>query len=222
MPHKWTFYALNKFISVDKLLIETLEDILDITLHCKIQIEGRPTNDDDDHTVTAKISGEPLKVYMTGNKSFTMPMILAVTSELDSVIEQLIEALKDATGVIIWPIINEPTRMIAFADWCVWDQWYDTRLIFQSEDKMLNNYSIEISRYSCEKLCDGDSSIGVYSNHVIPYIYSQTGMEVAKLPISYIILQSLMTITTSGVTTLQRRLKHDILLGLLKNMNLGT
>lgn len=139
MPYQWNFYALNKIIDVNNVIIERVEEDV---VHSAVQIHSdeiqyTKTNEDTDSLkeyILVNLYCDKLNVVIISHTGCETPTIMACNFTIQEAEMRFIECLKDETGAIIWPLYFDTVAMINVIDSVIEaDHWYDTKVAFTIE-----------------------------------------------------------------------------------------
>ncbi|EJS44790.1 iml3p [Saccharomyces arboricola H-6] len=233
MPYTWKFFGINKHLSLEKG-IPQLNQLLNLEVDFDVQTIQVPSGPgsasaDNEYTRyelrldTSNLDEDTYsKFIFLGNANMEVPMFLCHCGT-NNRNEVVLKWLKAEYGVIIWAVSFDQTMMVKLADASIIHvtkenveqiTWFSSKFYFEPEtqDKNLRQFNIEIPRESCEGLGFGcDNTTHPYGDAIVPYIYEQTGMAVARLPLSSIILAGHTKIMRESIVTSTRTLRNRVL-----------
>lgn len=217
MPYAWSFYALSESLDV----VENrpgLEEALRAKLRVEISDTGRDASDGTRKAQLTQELEESSNVFIVFNdETLANPALLAYNGE-KTAIETFLEWLKSSLGLIVTPIVLDPGSMLEVADaFTDKNQLYDTKLLFDidTEAKNLSKMEIEIDRVSLQALSQINER--VYSEGLKSYLYKETGMRLALLPLSWISLAGTARIGRSKITTVRADVRDSVLQAVLQS-----
>lgn len=240
MPYTWKFLGISKQLSLENDMAQ-LNQLLNLEVDLDIQTIQVPSDPDGASTADEYIRYEMRldtsnldedtysKFIFLGSSKMEVPMFLCYCGT-DNRNEVVLQWLKAEYGVIMWPISFDQTTMIRLADASIVHvtkenieqiTWFSSKLYFEpaTQDKNLRQFNIEIPRESCQGLALGHgNTMHPYNDAIVPYIYSETGMAVGRLPLTSIILAGHTKIMKEFIVTSTRTLRNRVLAAVLQSI----
>lgn len=192
---------------------------LEEALHAELRLKSDDTHGDGPRKIylMQEVEDSANTFVVFTDDSLPTPAILAYSGERQA-IEICKEWLKSHLGLIVIPVVLDPSSMLSVADSLALERFYDTRLVFDvvTEAKNLTKMEIEIDKNSLQSLAQPDKNL--YSEQLTSYLDQETGMQLKRLPLSSIGLIGRAKVGKSQMTTGSAEIDDSVLQAILKSI----